>query len=615
MSTCRRSSVRSRLLGVSLPTFVALGVIALSPASVSAQSPSTWTGGGGNASWSTAANWTTIPTTTGTYDLTFAGSSGTSNINDIGPINVSTLTFANNGTNSTSTFALSGSAIAFAPNALIQTAAISVSSTETLNLPAVVSGTTTFSLGANHRLNVFSPSLTGTGSLIKTGPAELAFFTAPTPLSSFRLDAGTLTFNDQATQNGVVGKTVTVNAGTINVGTGTTNFSVAINGNFNWRAYSGQSSTSTAVTFNTPTTTATNATITLLSTGTTVNGITGRIQDNTTRTVALIAALSGSSTFTLSGSSSFSGGTTVTSGTLIVSNANALGNGGLTVNTNGMLINNVNAIVNGGLAGGVNGVVASRTGASTLTVNTSGSSTYDGVLANNAGTLSFVKNGTGLQRLTGNSTYTGTTTVNSGTLAVDGSLGVTTTFVDVAAVLQGSGTIGGPATIQGTLSPGNSPGVITLGSVVLGGTSVTRIEIAGTTRNTQYDGVNITTPGGLAYGGTMALSFSSLFGDGTTFDIFSFTGNSSGAFTSVVSTGSYAGTWTNVLGSGTFELVSGGQTLTFSPSTGDIVVVPEPTAITLLSAGGLIVWGGVARRRRGRRANEDCHGTTSGGGN
>ena len=601
MSTCRRLFVRSRLLGSSLPTLVSLGVIALVPVSVSAQTLSTWTGGGGNASWSTAANWTTIPATTGTFDLTFAGSSGTSSINDIGTINVSTLTFANNGTNSTSTFSLSGSAIAFAPNALIQTAAISVSGTETLNLPVVLSGTTTFSLGANHRFNVFSPSLTGTGSLIKSGPAELAFFTAPTPFSSFRLDAGTLTFSDQATQNGVAGKTVTVNAGTINVGTGTTNFSVAINGNFNWRAYSGQSSTSTAIIFNTPTATATNATITLLTTGTTANGITGRIQDNTTRTVALTAALSGSSTFTLSGSNSFSGGTTVTSGTLIVANANALGNGGLTVNTSGMLISNLNAIVNGSLAGGVNGVIASRTGASTLTVNTSGSSTYDGALANGAGTLSFVKNGTGLQRLAGTSTYTGTTTVNSGTLAVDGALGATTTFVDAAAVLQGSGTIGGVATIQGTLSPGNSPGVITLGSAVLGATSSTRIEITGATRGTQYDGVNITTPAGLTYGGTMALSFSSLFGDGTTFDIFSFTGASSGAFASVVSTGSYAGTWTDVLGSGTYQLVSGGQTLTFSPSTGDIVVVPEPAAITLLAAGVGLTGALAARRRRAGR--------------
>jgi autotransporter-associated beta strand protein len=219
-----------------------------------------------------------------------------------------------------------------------------------------------------------------------------------------------------------------------------------------------------------------------------------------------------------------------------------------------------------------------------------------------SGTGSFIKNDANLLSLTGNSTYTGPTLVNAGTLAVNGVLGNTSLSVAASAWLQGTGTIGGPVNVLGTLSPGNSPGVLTLASVVLGGSSTTLIEITGTTRETLYDGVNVTgTSSSLTYGGLLSLSFGNVseFDNDTTFDIFNFTGVHSGTYSTVVSTGFYSGTW-SPLGSGTFKLDQGGQTLTFSQATGDIIVVPEPAAIAL-SIGGIAALADVLRRRYRQR--------------
>jgi autotransporter-associated beta strand protein len=210
----------------------------------------------------------------------------------------------------------------------------------------------------------------------------------------------------------------------------------------------------------------------------------------------------------------------------------------------------------------------------------------------------LAKAGLGTMLLSGSNGYTGSTTIDAGTLVVNGSiLGTTGVTVAPGAILGGSGSIGGLTTVSGTLSPGNSPGVLTLESLSLAAGATTLIEVQGVSRGGQYDGIDISAASGLAYGGTLAFDFATLLSDNTTLDIFSFTGAPSGAFTSILSTGSYAGTWTNN-NDGTHSLQQGSQTLTFSQSSGDVVIVPEPGALLLAACGTAFASWTVWRRRR-----------------
>ena len=127
--------------------------------------------------------------------------------------------------------------------------------------------------------------------------------------------------------------------------------------------------------------------------------------------------------------------------------------------------------------------------------------------------------------------------------------------------------------------------MLTVGGLVLGGSSTSIFEIDGLVRGTQYDGLDVTGGSGPTYGGVLSLVFGngSAFGNTYVFNLFDFTGPAAGDFSSVTSTGFYSGTWSGA--SGLWTLQSGGQTLTFSQSAGDLVIVPEPTALALTGIG------------------------------
>ena len=127
---------------------------------------------------------------------------------------------------------------------------------------------------------------------------------------------------------------------------------------------------------------------------------------------------------TLSGSNSYSGGTTISAGTIKIGNSSALGSDGLTVN-GGTLDLNGNSISVTALSG-TGGIIKDNSGSAsstkTLTVNTSTTNTppFAGSL-NNDGThdkLALNKSGYGTLSLSGSNNYSGGTTINAGTLQI-----------------------------------------------------------------------------------------------------------------------------------------------------------------------------------------------------
>jgi autotransporter-associated beta strand protein len=286
---------------------------------------------------------------------------------------------------------------------------------------------------------------------------------------------------------------------------------------------------------------------------------------------------------TISGTNSYSGGTTVSAGSLV----------GTTSSLQGSITNNA-----------------------AVTFNQSTSGTYSGAMS---GSGSLTKLGAGAVTISGTNSYSGATTISAGTLLVNGSLTTSAVTVGNGGTLGGSGSLGALLTVQlgGVLSPGNSPGVLAAAALDLQAGSTTLMEVIGSgssagtagTAGTNYDQVQITTSGGVTYGGSLNLNFgnSTTFLNGTVFDLFAFTGSPIGHFSSVVSsgTGLYAnssfsrtgGTWTSTIGD---------QLLSFSELTGRlsfaIAAVPEIVPTTGGSALSLVAGVLAIIEQRRRRA-------------
>ncbi len=168
---------------------------------------------------------------------------------------------------------------------------------------------------------------------------------------------------------------------------------------------------------------------------------------------------------TLGGANTYSGGTTLNSGTLNANHATALGSGGVTLSggtlasSNGSTIANTLALTgSAGLSNLTTSGTLTQTGSNTLTmagathsgaVNLSststgqtltvqvdsGTSAINGVIANGGtGAGSLTKTGTGTLTLGGANTYTGTTTITGGTVQ----LGASNRLADTSAVNLGS---------------------------------------------------------------------------------------------------------------------------------------------------------------------------------
>ena len=256
--------------------------------------------------------------------------------------------------------------------------------TESVTAVTMTSGTIA---GTTGQLNGLSYNFTDSGMITAAlgGNATIA-----------KSGTGTVTLAGNSTQNGAI----TINGGTLQLGNGGTTGSLQV---------------SSAI--------VNNATLAFNRSDTLTQGV------NFASTISgsgnVIQA--GSGTTILSGSNSFSGGSIVSSGTLQIGNANALGSGALTVNGGTLNLHGTDVSVPG-LSGAGGTITNTLSGTSTLTATiASGTSNYAGNIADGTGGVALTKQGSGKLILGGSLSMAGLN-ANSGVveLAQSGSIGAVT---------------------------------------------------------------------------------------------------------------------------------------------------------------------------------------------
>ena len=157
----------------------------------------------------------------------------------------------------------------------------------------------------------------------------------------------------------------------------------------------------------------------------------GVVKDQASPAVASSLTKIGAGTLTLSGANTYTGGTTLSAGTVAVSNNTALGTGSLGM-ADGTTLQAASTVT---LA---NNISVSGVG----TINTGGNDL--GLTGNITGTGDIAKSGSGTLALSGANSYSGSTTVSEGTLVLSGTntySGQTTIAINGTLVLANAGSI------------------------------------------------------------------------------------------------------------------------------------------------------------------------------
>ena len=340
----------------------------------------------------------------------------------------------------------------------------------------------------------------------------------------------------------------------------------------------------------------------------------GGVAANLGGAVGLVKSTAG--TVVLSGSNTYTGPTTIAGGRLAVSNAGSLASASpvaLTAAGAAFDISGISptGITIGTFSGSAGSVVT--LGSKNLLVNSTAAAIFAGAIE---GTGGLSKQGAAALTLSGTSSYTGATSIDAGQLFVNGQLGNTALTVNSGGFLGGSGSVLGSVAVLagGTFSPGNSPGLFTADTMALSGVTLMEIDALGV-RGIDYDAVTATNA--LTYGGTMEIDFAFLAAvpDSTSFNLFAF-GSQSGFFTGITTKndGSFYG-GLSFSGSGDVWTASqGAQTLSFTHSTGVLVIVPEPAGWVIAGIGVIAAAFGAARRGRTAIMNSSTSAQRASGG-
>jgi autotransporter-associated beta strand protein len=247
----------------------------------------------------------------------------------------------------------------------------------------------------------------------------------------------------------------------------------------------------------------------------------------------------GASTLILSGTSTYTGATTVSAGTLKAGSTGAFSSSSaFTVNST-LDLGGFNSLI-ASLSGGGSGIVTNSGGsAATLTAGGDNTSTtFAGVIQDGASTTALEKSGGGTMTLTGNNSYTGATTIGAGTLALTGTGSIAASsqvnLINSGTIFDISGTTAGASIVSlkgvsgSNVNLGAQTLTITNGNILdvyngtiggSGGLTVTGgFAILGGTNS--YTGVtNIATTGDLALNGTASIASSSKVINNGTLDL------------------------------------------------------------------------------------------------
>jgi autotransporter-associated beta strand protein len=377
-------------------------VIALAVASVSLSARAAvidWSSTAGTTSWSTGSNWVggNAPTNNLTTDIARFNQTSYLSLPDVGTTSVNGIQIGdgttatagltisgaqlNLGNGGISMYANAGAVTLSAPVALMANQSWTNNAANNLTVSGLISGAFNLTKAGTGRLilsnssNSYSGTTTITNGVLEiSSDANLGAAPGTATANKLVIDTnGTLAVTSTMTLNSnrgiAVGPTSGIGAGTIDVGTGA-----------------------------------------ILTYG-------GIITSNGGSGTGALTKI-GNGTLVLSGANTYTGNTTVSTGTLKLGSTTALpyglGKGNLAVAST-LDLNNNSATVNGLSGAGI--ITSSTAGAITFTAGANNqTSTFTGTIQNGSGTVALAKTGTGILTLGGNNTYTGGVTILGGAM-------------------------------------------------------------------------------------------------------------------------------------------------------------------------------------------------------